>query len=239
MNNEIVTLKNLWTGYNHNKRRSKVAILQDINLAIKDLDFVGVIGPNGGGKTTLIKVLLGLIKPWQGEVKIMGKCVRKGRQHIGYVPQVFEFDRHFPIRVEEVVLTGRLGIKKSFWKRYDRNDFYVAHRTLEQLGMFNYRNSSMAELSGGQRQRVYIARALATKPQILLLDEPTANVDPQSQNNIYEILKVLNESVTIILISHDLEGINNYIKTVACLNRRLLYHGNKFVSPQLLSKNWN
>lgn len=238
MKTDILSLTNIWVGYDKNP------ILQDINLVVHELDFLGIIGPNGGGKTTLIKLILGLLKPWQGQVEIMGRNVLKGREYIGYVPQIFEFDRNFPVRVEDVVLMGRLG-KNRFFRWFNKKDDekaqgdrHIAHSVLDQVGMLNCRHYSVSELSGGQRQRIYIARALASKPQILLLDEPTANVDPQSQNSIYELLKYLNQSVTIILVSHDIEGIANYIKTVACLNRRLLYHGDKFVSPKLLQQTY-
>jgi zinc transport system ATP-binding protein len=220
MNNELITLTNVWSGY------QKDYILQDINLTINELDFLGIIGPNGGGKTTLIKLILGLLKPWRGEVKIMGREVNKGRQYLGYVPQILEFDRNFPVRVEDVVLMGRLNNYRLF-KLYNKQDYNIVYNALDQVGILNLSKCNICELSGGQRQRVYIARALASQPRILILDEPTANVDPQNQHSIYELLKQLNQFITIVMISHDLEGISNYVKTLACLNRRLIYHGDQ------------
>ncbi len=223
----MITLTNVWAGY------QKDSILQDINLTINELDFLGIIGPNGGGKTTLIKLILGLLKPGQGEVKIMGREVKKGRQYLGYVPQILEFDRNFPVRVEDVVLMGRLNNYRLF-KLYNKQDYNIVYNALDQVGILNLAKCNICELSGGQRQRVYIARALASQPRILILDEPTANVDPQNQRSIYELLKELNQFITIVMISHDIDGLANYVKTLACLNRRLIYHGDNIAVNELV-----
>ena len=209
-----ISLKNLWFSYNGQ------SVLEDINLEIKELDFLGIIGPNGGGKTTLLKLILGLLTPTRGEVKILGRSVQKGRRYIGYVPQTVQFDYHFPISVWEVVQMGRLG-KKPWWQKYQQQDREIVAKALEQVEIPHLSHCPLGELSGGQRQRVYIARALATQPQILLLDEPTASVDPQVSTNIYKLLQKLNQDITIIMISHDLQAISASVKNLVCLNRRL------------------
>lgn len=224
---EVISVRHLWAGYDHE------AVLEDINLSVKERDFIGLIGPNGGGKTTLIKVLLGLLPPTRGEARIMGKSVKEGRRYIGYVPQVVEFDRDFPISVWGVARMGRLG-KRPLLRRYTAQDDEAVAEALRRVDMLDLRDRPIGELSGGQRQRVYIARALATEPQILLLDEPMANVDPQVSTSIYELLSRLNEHVTILMISHDMNAISSYVKTVGCLNRRLFYHGEREFTPDML-----
>jgi zinc transport system ATP-binding protein len=231
MNTEAITLNKVWAKYNKNP------ILQDIDLTINEGDFVGLIGPNGGGKTTLFKVLLGLMKPYQGNVKILGNTVAKGRRYIGYVPQLLELDREFPVCVADVVRMGRLG-KRGLLQRYTPKDEVIVNRTLEQVGMLKLRDRPIAELSGGQRQRVYIARALASEPRILLLDEPTASVDPQRQTSIYELLKELNQFITIVMISHDIGAISAYVKTVGCLNHRLFFHGDPPLSTEAIEQTY-
>ncbi len=224
---EVISIQHLWAGYD------REPVLEDINLSVKELDFIGLIGPNGSGKTTLFKVLLGLLSPMRGEVRIMGKSVKKGRQYLGYVPQKVEFDRDFPINVWDVVKLGRLG-KRGLLQRYNaKDDEYVAE-ALRSVEMLQLRDCPMGELSGGQQKRVYIARALAMTPQILLLDEPLASIDPQGETHIYELLKRLNEQITILMISHDIGAIASCVKTVGCLNRRLFYHGEKQVTPEML-----
>jgi zinc transport system ATP-binding protein len=208
-------------------------VLEDINLSVKETDFIGLIGPNGGGKTTLLKVLLGLLPPMRGEVRILGKSIKEGRRYIGYVPQVVQFDRDFPISVWEVTRMGRLG-KRRLLQHYTAEDDEVVTEALRSVDMLNLRDHPIGELSGGQRQRAYIARALATEPEILLLDEPTASVDPQVSTSIYELLSRLNERVTILVISHDMGVISAHVKTVGCLNRQLFYHGEKQITPDML-----
>jgi len=224
---EVIAVQDLWAGYNGEQ------VLEDINLTVYERDFVGLIGPNGGGKTTLIRVLLGLLPPTRGEVRIMGRPVQEGRRVIGYVPQVVEFDHEFPISVWEVARMGRLG-RRRLLQRYTAEDDAIVEKALRQVELLDLRRRPIGELSSGQRQRVYIARALATQPQILLLDEPTSSVDPQVSSNIYELLQQLNERVTIMLISHDMSAISSYVKTVGCLNRRLFYHHGEEITADML-----
>jgi zinc transport system ATP-binding protein len=226
---EVISIRNLWASYNHEP------VLEDINLSVKERDFIGLIGPNGGGKTTLIKVLLGLLPPQRGEVRILGREVSHGRRYIGYVPQWVDFDRDFPISVWDVARMGRLGSRRLL-QRFTARDDEVVEKALSQVDMLNMRDHSIGDLSGGQRQRVYIARALAADPAILLLDEPTASVDPQASASIYEIMRRLNERVTIVLVSHDMNAISSHVKTVGCLNRRLFYHGEKQVTAEMLEE---
>jgi zinc transport system ATP-binding protein len=224
---EAITIRHMWAGYEHEQ------VLEDINLTVFKGDFIGLIGPNGGGKTTLLKVLLGLLSPTRGEIKIFNMPVREGRQYIGYVPQVVAFDQEFPISVWDVTRMGRLG-KRRLLQRYTADDDAIVGETLRQVEMFNLRHKPIGELSGGQRQRVYIARALVAQPQILLLDEPTSSIDPQVSIGIYELLRSLNASITIVLISHDMGAISSYVKTVGCLNRRLFYHDSPEITPDML-----
>ncbi len=224
---EVIAVRHVWAGY------EQEPVLEDINLSVYEGDFVGLIGPNGGGKTTLLRVLLGLLPPMRGEVRIMGRPVQEGRRAIGYVPQTIEFDREFPISVWDVARMGRLG-RRGLLQRYTAEDDAIVAQVLRQVELYDLRRRPIGELSSGQRQRVYIARALATQPQILLLDEPTSSVDPQVSAGIYELLRALNERVTIVLISHDMSAISSYVKTVGCLNRRLFYHGGQELTPDML-----
>ena len=224
---EVISIQHLWAGYNGD------AVLEDINLSARETDFVGLIGPNGGGKTTLLKVMLGLISPTRGTVRVMGKSVREGRRYIGYVPQRVEFDRDFPINVWDVARMGRLGTR-GLLRRYTVADDEIVVESLRRVEMADLRDRPIGDLSGGQRQRVYIARALAREPKILLLDEPMANVDPNVRTSIYELLGVLNREIAIIMVSHDMSAISSYVKTLGCLNRRLFYHGEKQLTPEML-----
>jgi len=224
---EVISVQHLWAGYDGE------TVLEDINFSVKELDFIGLIGPNGGGKTTLLKVLLGLLPPTRGEVQIMGQSIKEGRRHVGYVPQAVEFDHDFPISVWEVARMGRLSHRRLL-QRYTAEDNEVVAEALRSVEMLDLRDHPIGALSGGQRQRVYIARALATEPQILLLDEPMASVDPQVSANVYELLNKLNGHITILMVSHDMGAISSHVKTVGCINRRLFYHGEKQITPDML-----
>ena len=197
-----------------------VYALQNINLKVKSKEFLGIIGPNGGGKTTLLKALLGLLKPTTGSISI------KGNHTIGYVPQFTFFDRNFPISVLETILMGRLPKKISWFHRYSAKDKKRAEEIMNQLGILEFKNRQIGQLSGGQLQKVLIARALIIDPEILILDEPTASLDTKTKKEIYEILKMLNEDKTILIVSHDLEDLFSYIDSVAYVNRTLQYHRN-------------
>lgn len=228
-----VKIQDLSAGYNDED------VLKDIDFTIEKDDFIGLIGPNGGGKTTLLKVILGLIKPRKGQVSIMGKSPQRGRRHVGYVPQFAVFDSHFPISVWDVVRMGRLGPDRLF-KPFSDEDNRIVEERLEWVAMLEKKDQHLSELSGGQRQRVYIARALATKPALLLLDEPTISVDVEARTQIYDLLHEINQhGVTILLVSHDLNVISRYVKSIGCLNRTLHYHGEKEITPEMLREGYN
>ena len=220
MSNEVVKLDNVWVYYNN------VLALEGINLPINDRDFLGIIGPNGGGKTTLLKVILGLVKPTRGKVTVLGHTPEESRKYIGYVPQYSSFERDFPINVWDTVLMGCLG-QAGLLKKYSRRDKQSALHCLETVGMSDFRERQIGELSIGQQQRVFIARALASKPKLLFLDEPTASIDTSMQAEFYELLKKLKEKMTIVLVSHDISAVSIYVDKIACLNRQLFYHGSE------------
>ncbi len=224
---DVVKLKDVWVRYDGE------AVLEGINLSIGQSDFLGIIGPNGGGKTTLLKVMLGLITPRQGQVSILGKLPQNSRNSIGYVPQINVFDRDFPINVWDVVLMGRYG-NTGLVKRYGKADKDSAQRALETVGISNLKSRQIGKLSGGEQQRVFIARALVSQPKLLLLDEPTASVDPAMQTEFYELLDRLKKQMAIVLVSHDISAVSIYVDKIACLNRQLFYHGSKEISPEIL-----
>lgn len=209
-----------------------VEALKNINLKVAEGAFLGIIGPNGGGKTTLLKVILGLIEPEKGKVKVMGRPLNEVVDQIGYVPQISNFDRSFPISVLDVVLMARLGGKLRFFHQYQKEDIEEAEAVLDQLNLLNLKDRQIGKLSGGQLQRVLIARGLAVEPEILLLDEPTANVDASSTSQIYELLKELNKEKTIIVVTHDLAAVSSYFDSLACLNEKLYHHGDKHLDQE-------
>ncbi len=196
-------------------------------------DFLGIIGPNGGGKSTLIKVMLGLVRPDGGEVLIFGKPPAQARSRIGYVAQRPDFDRDFPASGRDVVMMGRYS-RAGLFRRYSRADKQAAARALAQVGMTGSEDKQIGRLSGGQQQRVFLARALVAAPELLLLDEPTASIDPSMQTEFYELLEKLKKDLTIIMVSHDIGAISVYVDKIACLNRRLYYHGTKEITPDIL-----
>lgn len=232
-NSPLVDIQHIYAGYNGED------VLKDINLAIQPDDFIGLIGPNGGGKTTLLKVILGLLEPRKGTVQVMGQSPEQGRRFIGYVPQYTIFDSDFPIRVRDVVRMGRLGPNRLF-KPYTADDDAIVAERLAWVELSDLADRSLKELSGGQRQRVYIARSLASEPRLLLLDEPTISVDTEARAHIFDLLHEINlRGVTILLISHDLNVISRYVKTIGCLNRTLYYHGEKQVTAEMLQSGYN
>jgi len=214
----IASLNNVWVNY------SGLTALEDVSINVEEHDFMGIIGPNGGGKSTLLKTILGLIEPSRGKVEILGMEPRKASRQVGYVAQFQNFDRQFPINVWEVALMGRLG-HAGMLRGYSAADRAAAQQALEKVEMADYKNRHISQLSGGQQQRVLIARALATRPKLLLLDEPMSNVDSAMQKGFYELLSELNQQMAIIMVSHDISAVSQYVKKVACLNRKLYYHG--------------
>lgn len=228
---EVIRVEHLWAAYDHE------VVLEDVSLTVYERDFVGLIGPNGGGKTTLLRVLLGLLPPLRGAVRIMGESVQRGRRHIGWVPQLIEFDRDLPIRVRDVVRMGRLGHRRLFQRYRPEDDAHVA-RALQAVQLEALADRPLSDLSGGQRQRVYVARALASDPSILLLDEPTAHMDASASSALYGLLHELNHRITIVMVSHDLTAISSYVKTVGCLSRRLFYERGKTITAEMLDASY-
>ncbi len=206
-------------------RLDGVRILEDINLEIKRGDFLGIIGPNGAGKTTLLKIMLNLIKPTSGEIKLFGEDIHRFRDwhKIGYIPQhALRFDPNFPASVFEVVSMGRFS-KKGLFKKLGKEDLQVINEALETVGMKEHRNRRIGELSGGQQQRVFIARALASQPELLILDEPTVGVDIAGQKEFYDFLEKLNheKKITLVLVTHDIGNISSRIGKLACINKKM------------------
>ncbi len=194
-------------------------VLKDINLNIYKGDYLAIIGPNGGGKTTFTKLLLGLLTPTEGEIRIFGKSVIEARKEIGYLPQYINFNMDMPINVFDIVLQGRLTPQKLFYSKEDKR---IAQIQMEKMRIVHLRHRKIKELSGGQRQRVLLARALAKQPKILILDEPTASIDPEGQKEIYHLLKEL--PLTKIIVSHDIQVLFEGVNRVAHINKTLYLH---------------
>ena len=224
---KVVNIKDLWVHYDN------IPVLEGVSLSVDRGDFLGIIGPNGGGKTTLLKVILGLINPSRGKVYVLDQPPERSRRNIGYVPQYNLFDREFPINVRDTVLMACNGTR-GLIKRYSREDKERTQEVLETVGMLSFQNQQLGKLSGGEQQRVFIARALVSRPRLLLLDEPTASVDPAMQTDFYELLGRLKQEITIIMVSHDISAISVYVDKIACLNRQLYYHGSKEIEPEVL-----
>lgn len=196
--------------------RDKTSILEHINLTVKQGEFIGIFGPNGGGKTTFLKLLLGLLKPQRGSIQIFGENPESARSRMGYVPQAKLFDLQFPITVLEVVLMGLLS--KGSYSKASKQKARVA---LERMKLGDKENQPFGTLSGGQAQRVLIARALVGEPEILLLDEPTVSIDAEAEKNIYELLDELKGKITILMVTHDLQPITAKAERLLCIQKKL------------------
>ena len=215
--NNIIEIKDLYFSY-----ESNMPVLENVNLTFCELESACIVGPNGGGKSTLLYLILGLLKPIRGSITIFGESPLDARGKIGYMPQYIQLDNQFPICVSEVVLMGRL--QNGFWGRYSKKDREVAMETMTEMSVEHLAKRQFSELSGGQRQRVLIARALTCNPKLLLLDEPTANIDPGMQEQFYEILYKLNQRMSILTVSHDLGFVSDKINSVICVNRGVQVH---------------
>ncbi len=220
----LVDIKNASLGYD------KEPVITDINLQVFNNDFIGIIGPNGGGKTTLLKGILGLLKPSKGSISIYNP--HPERASFGYLPQVKNIDKKFPITVFDVILSGLLMQKDSF--KNSKSGKEKANNLLEEMNIAEIKNKAIGELSGGQMQRVFLCRALISNPELLVLDEPDTFVDNRFEGELYEKLKELNSKMAILLVSHDVGTISSYVKTIACVNTHLHYHkSNKISNEQL------
>jgi zinc transport system ATP-binding protein len=229
MKDLIVEIKNVWFAYNGQ------TVLEDVSLDIQQGDFIAMIGPNGGGKTTLLKLMLGLLKPDKGAIRVLGDSTEKASHHIGYVSQDVHINRSFPITATDVVLMGKLEPNRR-WAKSSVQDRDEALDALERMEIESFADSKIGELSGGQRQRVFIARALVTQPKVLLLDEPTASIDAKGQAEFHRLLKTLNKDIPILVVSHDLVAISSYVKSVACINKRLHYHHQAEITGEMLEE---
>lgn len=207
-------------------------VLANVNLEVFAFDSICVVGPNGGGKSTLIKLILGLLAPDSGCVSIFGEKPEVARLRIGYVPQYAAYDPQFPISVFEVVCMGRLG--KSWSGRYSKKDKEVAMESLAILGLADIARRPFSTLSGGQRQRVLIARALASEGDILILDEPTANIDHESELQFFDILTELNKRMTILMVTHEVGFASTFFKRIACVNKQVVIHPTSALTGDLI-----
>jgi len=221
----LIKIENLTVGYD------KEPVLTHVNLEIFENDFLGIIGPNGGGKTTLLKAVLGLLKPMDGRI-LFRQDIRKRKKPIGYLPQVKHMDRRFPITVFEVVRSGAMMKSAALIHRTGIKD--KVNQLLSDLGIYDIREKAIGELSGGQMQRVFLCRALISDPRMLILDEPDTFVDNRFEGELYERLKRLNKRMAIVLVSHDIGTISSYVKSIACVNRDLYYHpSNRITQDEL------
>lgn len=221
---KLLEIKNLTVGYEHQM------VLENVSLNILPNDFIGVIGPNGGGKTTLIKAILGLIKPFSGEMKL-----HIPKKNIGYLPQVNQIDKRFPITVVDVVRSGKADTALFSSFHTNQQEKEKADSLIREMGIWAIRDKSIGELSGGQMQRVFLCRALMNEPKLLLLDEPSTYVDNNFEGELYLKLKELNNRMAIMLISHDVGTISFFVKTIACVNRGLHYHPSNIITEEQLA----
>lgn len=223
----LIEIKNLSAGYD--RRR----VLRDVNLTVYNRDFLGIIGPNGGGKTTLIKCILGLLKPTVGEILYHHPAIK-----MGYLPQYNSIDRKFPITVEEVILSG-LSSQKSLTSRFTAAHREKARQVIARMGLEGLEERAVGALSGGQLQRALLGRAIISDPHLVVLDEPSTYIDKRFEARLYELLAEINHDCAIILVSHDIGTVLQQVKSIACVNETLHYHPDTGVSGEWLEQNFN
>jgi zinc transport system ATP-binding protein len=227
MGNPVIDVRQVWFSFNGHP------VLEDVSLTVPQGDFLVIIGPNGGGKTTLLKLMLGLLAPERGSVRVLGEPPQRAAHRVGYVPQNVHINKTFPISVLDVVLMGRLRTGRGL-SRHTRQDRLDSLAALAQMGVSGLEERRIGELSGGQLQRVFIARALVSKPEILFLDEAMASIDAQGRGEFYDSLQELNRTMTIVAVSHDMMILSSHVKSVACVNRDLHHHDSGEITPDLL-----
>jgi len=212
-------------------------VLENVCLDIGRRELVCVVGPNGGGKTTLVKLILGLLKPEAGEIRVFGRPPWQARLNIGYMPQHVLYDPQFPVTAMDIVLMGRLGRRgfSGFFGWPNREDRQAAFEALRQVDMEGCCRLPFTSLSGGQRQRVLVARAICSWPELLLLDEPTANIDTLVGSRLWDLLRELNKQMTILMVTHDLGFVSNLVEKVICVNRRVVVHPTTHVTGEVIS----
>ncbi len=224
-----------------------VPTLSGIDLQVAEGEFLGIVGPNAGGKSTLLKLILGLLQPQSGSIKVLGQAPCAASHLLGYVPQYPSFPRDFPITVEQVVQLGRLGLDQrggqrdgkwhALWPgRVSGADRDAVRRSLAEVEAGDIAKRQIGSLSGGQLQRVLLARALVGEPRILILDEPTANIDQRMESEIFDLLKLLNTRMTILVVSHDVAFISRYVSRVACINRTLVCHNTDAIDGNVIQE---
>lgn len=212
----------------------RTEVLREVSLEIAPGDFACIVGPNGGGKTTLLRLMLGLLTPDRGEVRIFGRPPGEARATMAYTPQHLLFDPDFPVTAMDVTLMGRLT--GGMHLRYNRKDRQAARHALEEVDLAELANRPFSSLSGGQRQRVLIARALASQPDVILLDEPTASLDPHTENELHRLLHDLNERMTLVMVSHDVGFVCEMVHTVICVNRQVTVHPTQHLTGQVIDE---
>lgn len=230
--NKILELKDITVGYNNNP-----PTLKGVNLSVFENDFLGIIGPNGGGKTTLLKTILGLKDSNNGEILFFNNGQKKEKIKIGYLPQINQIDKKFPISILEVILSG-ISIKNSF-KSYTKEQKERAKEVAEQMGLGDKMKKPIGELSGGQLQRTLLGRAIVDNPELLILDEPNSYVDKKFESSFYKILEDLNKTTAIIMVSHDVGTVLSIVKNIACVNGGLHYHAGTNVSAEWINQTYN
>jgi zinc transport system ATP-binding protein len=210
-------------------------ILENVDFDVEAGEFAAVIGPNGAGKTTLLKLILGLLEPNRGSIRVFGRTPLAARRRIGYLPQYPLLDDAFPVTVKDVVLMGRLGYGPRIGP-FRAGDREAADRALQEVHCYDLQSRSFSELSSGQRQRVLIARALAGEPDLLLFDEPTTSLDPEVQRELYDLLHELNKTITVVIVSHDVNFVSKHVQKVICVNRKVVLHFASDIKDDLVSK---
>lgn len=229
MTEPVIEVQNVTFGRNGEK------ILDNVNLSVEPGDFYAIIGPNGGGKTTLLKIILGLLTQQSGSVRLLGGKPRETRKFCGYVPQFRTFDFRYPITVNEMVLSGRLAYIPGIRKRYRPVDLRMASDAMEKMGVSDLADRQLCSLSGGEQQSAIIARALAGGPRLLLLDEPLVFVDAPTEDHFYDIIEKLRSSMTIVLVTHDIGAISTHVTKVACLNHQIYTHGTNEITEDMIT----
>jgi zinc transport system ATP-binding protein len=224
---QVVSVSNVSFSYDG------IPVLEDVSFTIPERSFISIVGPNAGGKTTLLKLMLGLLQPSRGTIEVLGMSPVKARTRVGYMPQQVQLDLQFPVSVLDVALMGRLLSGRPFGP-YSRIDKAIALDSLRKLEIQDLKDRPFMALSGGQRQRVLIARALASEPELLLLDEPTANVDMVVETEFFELLNNMSKTITVMVVSHDLGFVSHYVQSVVCVNRRVMVHPTVTVTGEVI-----